>query len=297
MSKRDIIVTLKKRDEQKEDNREFIKGVIASYQGNVTVPDRPNMCYVKELNLDEAGPFPILNIVTAHVENLRVLIGWTAKPPFGQRAIIGIDDADMELGNNGSNFNLPAHANSHLYFDENIKGTDPVSTYQGSLQLLKTIQSSGLVVQVNPLTYVNNDSYVYFPGQLIDLTSYVPVTANKNVFVLLSLRKQTNSIVVTTGLETTIGITPPKVDIPDNNIPSSYILLQTSQTSIDFTTDFIDSRSFLASPTDTSVIPATQVGQVLYSTDGSTFTAQKPLISDDDGTWIANEDGILIIVG
>ena len=40
--------------------------------------------------------------------------------------------------------------------------------------------------------------------------------------------------------------------------------------------------------------PATSEGQVLYSEDGATFTAEQPLTSQDG--WLVNDQGILIIV-
>ncbi len=41
--------------------------------------------------------------------------------------------------------------------------------------------------------------------------------------------------------------------------------------------------------------PATQVGQVLYSTDGSSFSVQLPLASCEG--WLVNDEGILLVVG
>lgn len=41
--------------------------------------------------------------------------------------------------------------------------------------------------------------------------------------------------------------------------------------------------------------PATQVGQVVYSVDGSTFTVQLPLTSRHG--WLVANDGIHIVVG
>jgi hypothetical protein len=40
---------------------------------------------------------------------------------------------------------------------------------------------------------------------------------------------------------------------------------------------------------------ATQVGQVLYSVDGSTFTVELPVTSRHG--WLVNNDGIHIVVG
>lgn len=40
---------------------------------------------------------------------------------------------------------------------------------------------------------------------------------------------------------------------------------------------------------------ASTVGQVLYSTDGSAFTAEKPVTSEDG--WLVNESGLLIVEG
>lgn len=41
--------------------------------------------------------------------------------------------------------------------------------------------------------------------------------------------------------------------------------------------------------------PATAVGQVLFSVDGSTFTVQQPLTSQQG--WLVNNDGILLVSG
>jgi hypothetical protein len=41
--------------------------------------------------------------------------------------------------------------------------------------------------------------------------------------------------------------------------------------------------------------PATQVGQVLYSVDGLTFTVQQPLTSKQG--WLVNNDGELLVCG
>ncbi len=47
---------------------------------------------------------------------------------------------------------------------------------------------------------------------------------------------------------------------------------------------------------DVNEMPAaTDEGQVLYSLDGLTFTAQQPLVSSDG--WLTNDDGILLVVG
>ena len=42
--------------------------------------------------------------------------------------------------------------------------------------------------------------------------------------------------------------------------------------------------------------PATALGQVLISTNGSTFTVQQPAI-DDTGFWFTNDDGVLVVIG
>lgn len=289
---REVKVAFKKATDVKEEKREFIKAVIVSYQGNVTVPGREDYCYVKELNLDEAGPFPVLNITTTHTEGLRVLLGWKAKPPFGERQVVGIDNADGAQSGGGV-FESPAHGWKHQYVSENNIGIDPVLIYQAAIQILKTTFISGLDVQVGKLVYINNRNTVLFPGQAVDLTTYVPSTASRNVSVLLSLNRLTNTITVTQGIETPVGITPPRPKIPVGHIPSAYITLTTSQSVIDFTTDYLDAREFLKIYGDTN-LTATQIGQVLYSVDGTTFTAELPLTNDNG--WMVNDDGLLLVV-
>lgn len=45
--------------------------------------------------------------------------------------------------------------------------------------------------------------------------------------------------------------------------------------------------------------PATGVGEVLFSADGVTFTAQTPLTAPDNGSagWLVNDFGVLLVVG
>ena len=45
-----------------------------------------------------------------------------------------------------------------------------------------------------------------------------------------------------------------------------------------------------------SSVPATQIGQVLFSADGLTFSAFLPVTTPDVG-WIIQDDGIHIVVG
>ena len=48
-------------------------------------------------------------------------------------------------------------------------------------------------------------------------------------------------------------------------------------------------------PGGTGLPPATQVGEVLYSVNGTSFTARLPVTSDEG--WLVNNDGILIVNG
>ena len=41
--------------------------------------------------------------------------------------------------------------------------------------------------------------------------------------------------------------------------------------------------------------PATSLGQVLFSTNGTTFSAQQPLTSSNG--WMVNSNGILLVTG
>lgn len=48
-----------------------------------------------------------------------------------------------------------------------------------------------------------------------------------------------------------------------------------------------------------STPPATGVGQVLFSVDGLTFTAEQPLTGPDNNSagWLVNDLGILLVTG
>jgi hypothetical protein len=44
-----------------------------------------------------------------------------------------------------------------------------------------------------------------------------------------------------------------------------------------------------------AMLPPTEIGQVIYTTDGATWSAELPLTGPYG--WLVNDDGILIVVG
>jgi len=57
---------------------------------------------------------------------------------------------------------------------------------------------------------------------------------------------------------------------------------------------FIDGQAKSLTAGGGAMPPATEIGQVLFSEDGATFTAETPLTSCEG--WLVNNDGILLVV-
>jgi len=72
-------------------------------------------------------------------------------------------------------------------------------------------------------------------------------------------------------------------------------LVRGGQTTINLVSDIIDIRDFIGRGGDVSEFEATEVGQVLYSIDGNTFSAQLPLTNN--AGWMITASGIMMVVG
>lgn len=278
----------------KEPIRRFYRGVIVEYENSIYVPGEPEKVWVQEHNEDAAVPSKVLCRKVTPQAGLRVKIGWVTKPPYGVKEVLEEDLSDLIPGDTPS-FSVPIHGVRHQYVNENNIGTDPVKIYQAAIQPLKSYLASGLIMETYPLVYASNGRYIYFPGQQTNLTSYLPGTSGYSVSVLLSLDRTTNTIAVTSGVEEPSVYDPEKPDIPDGHIPSCFVVLDYGQSVIDITTDYTDARTLLhIEGLQNTAINASQVGQILYSTDGLVFSAQLPMVNGA-GLIVTTSDGIIMV--
>lgn len=229
-------------EKNNEPVRNFTNGKLVSINGSVDVPDRPG--YVWAVEDGDSVPFQVLNLSVQATENLPVVFGRSLKFPY-EREVLKLNPDIVNLpGFNGTDPFLALHAASHQW-PEGEKGNDAVMVYQPALQMLKTVESSGLSVYVSPTVYANGNTRKYFTGATVDVSTYVPSSGYKR-YILISLDPVLGAVDVSIGA--TVGdysaITAPMPSINASYIPSAYILLTGGMSSVS-DSNIIDARLFL----------------------------------------------------
>jgi len=217
---------------------------------NVTsaeVTGRPGYVWVRRYN-DAYGVFQVFNGgVVNPIAGVPVLVELSS----GQHKykVIGIDYG--LAGGNDYDIGTPEdvylkHASTHEW-SNNTPGTDAVSVYVRALIPLKTYPYSGLTVGVAEGRYSYNGKNQFFGNTYISLSNYTPA-AGYTVFVLLSLNPETQALVVTVGDVADAALAPSFPIIPPGYIPSSYVQLSSTTTTV---TEAIitDARVILHAPT------------------------------------------------
>lgn len=269
---------------------------IVEVNGSTSPPNRPNLVWVMEYAQPDHA-FPVFNDRVVPVNGLPVLV--VEDPQHKkQLKIEGIYTGAILEGEeiSAGAFNLPLHAPNHQMPSESSLGIDPVKIYQPALTILKTEGQSTLIVVVGSYIYNNGGTRFELPKQNLDLTTHVPGIGLIR-YVLVYLDLDSNALAILDGVAVlNNGIIPiPLPSIPSNAIPSAYVKLANGQTSITTATHIVDTRDFLGANSVANPYTAEQVGQVLYSTNGITFSSELPLTSSEG--WLVNGEGILLVVG
>jgi hypothetical protein len=284
-----------------EDRRKIYWGTIDSFQGSTTYTALgEHWTWVRIFGRPE-GLTPILNPTALTEEGTRVLIARDPRSPSRWR-IISVDDSYSSETNQipFSQFNVGIHGDSHQVFDESTPGPDPVHVGLPMLMMLKTEgDGATLTVTTHQYSYTINGAYRVSYTQTTDLTSYVPGTVNKIRKVLLYLDRGTNTLQVVAGtIVDDDGITPIPEPAPPIGVDareSAWVTLANGQSTISTAIHIKDARDFLDNGQASGVPTPTEIGQILMYLDGGVAWAT-PVISEDY-TWMANEDGELIVEG
>jgi len=251
----DIHEALSKKKEQNrrfEPRREFVPAFLRSVSGSVAVPGRPGYVWAQEAG-DDGSVFQVLNLATANVDGLAVIIGRSLTPPF-RRGVVGVDTSSLaDLPDYTGEPYLTEHAASHQYPEGN-PGSDPVLVYQPALQPLKCTPYSGWTVAVQGLIYRVAGRVVRFSGGQVDLSSYVPASGQKRA-ALVYLDAETNALQVTAGVAVTDvpSVSAPSPDVPVLAIAAAYVVLTGGAAGVS-AADVIDARSLLPVRDDRRVL-------------------------------------------
>lgn len=283
---RDVQESIQERLDAREIKHKPFLATIQSVHGSVHPSNRPDYVWIAENAQPESRHVVFNNRVTP-VAGLQVWVQQSPNPPH-QLEIAGVYVSAADPGSTIGPLSLPNHAKNHQYPSEAAPGNDPVLIYQPALQPFKTTGNGvDKLVLVQPYIYhVAGVRYV-FAGTGFNLTAYSPSAGNdRRILIYLDLTDHTVKLLLGSQVPTATPSVAPYPDVPANSVPSAYVLLQDGQTAIT-TADHIDDTRDLWGANNVGALQATQIGQIMYSTDGSTFTAQLPLV---------NNDGIMLTV-
>lgn len=273
-------------------------GEIVSFRGSTTYGELGEQwTWVKIFGRQESLT-PMLNPTALREAGTRVLVARDPRPPHSWR-ILGIDTSYSSVTSQTpfSQFNVGIHGGSHQVFDESSLGPDPVYVGQPMLMPLKvTGDGVTLTVTVNEHVYTINGAYRKSYQQGLDLTSYVPGTANKIRRVLIYLDRSTNSLQIVAGtIVDDDGFTPVPEPPPPTGADAreaAWVLLANGQSTVSTATHVKDCRDFLDNGAATGIPTPTTVGDVLMYLDGGVQWVT-PLI-DDEGGWMTDDDSLMI---
>lgn len=237
MSLRDAILSKQATQATFEPRRRVLKATLVSVDGSVAAPARAGYVWCAETG-GEGSVFQALNLATANVAGLAVLVAVNNQPPF--REVTGIDTAIVELPDYAGQSFTTEHGSQHQWPDDSA-GVDPVLVYQPALQLLKAEPAGGMVVSLARLVYHYEGKIKRFLGGTVDLSGLTPA-AGMTASALVYLDAGTNTAAAVAGAAV-YGGTPPDPDIPAGGIPSALTALAYGQTVITVVTD---ARGFLA---------------------------------------------------
>lgn len=172
--------------------------------------------------------------------------------------VAGQDDQSAEkfwggkvVGNGG------AHALAHGYF-----GTDPILLVGRQFVpfLCQANDPADLTVRVHPCIFWNTDgSATAFAGGNLDLSSYVPSSANQQRIVIVARDKTTNTLTAIAGTPKTVASTDvtrvpfsdaeaAAIALGSNHVPSMAVRLYNGQTVINIHDTFLDMRQYYTMP-------------------------------------------------
>ncbi len=146
-------------------------------------------------------------------------------------------------------YNVSKH--SHAVGSGNV---DPVSANRFVPGLVRPFREGGvfgLKVFVEATQYEYQNTLTWFPGRDLDLTSFIPGTANKQAWIVVGIDPTTNLPTAKSDIDysTVATMNPSQLDGFDfaGNVPLGAVVLQNGQTAINTFKDFADLRIFASS--------------------------------------------------
>lgn len=212
-------------------------GVITASGVKLRHPLRSGWLYVRRGVDGELGNTLAYNQGAPVMAHLPVLLRWNR----GRYEIVGVDSSRAPSYGGGSS--VPKHnhrTGSGLEYEQQSKLID-----RGRVKW-----SSGLTVSVGEFRYRKSDgTWETYPGGTLDLTSYVPGTADTHAWVVVGVDPSDNTAKAAAGTPVATGTALDTADIDgilDNAyIPLAAIDVANGDTALSTPGDYVDARGWL----------------------------------------------------
>lgn len=246
---------------------------------SIRVSGKPNYVWVRLAESDERTPVQALNLAQVRIlPDLPVRVRVVNK----RLSIIGYDPTTIDEFFSGAAIETTSP-------DSDI--TSVIATRQILPGLVHAVQVSGvygMTVQIEGFYYTNDitNQKAYFPTTTVDLTSYIPASANQHKYVIVGVDQADNSASVLTGTAKAITVPMLPADIESvtlgNTLALGAVRLVYGMTAINQDYYFVDIRPWV---TQKSEPLATYTPTILtLSTGAVTATQTAHIIAAESGT-------------
>ena len=246
---------------------------------SIRVSGKPNYVWVRMAETDERTPVQALNLAQVRIlPDLPVRVRVVNKT----LSVISYDATTIDEFFSGS----PIETTSP---ESDIAST--IATRQllpGLVHAIQVSGSYGMTVQIEGFYYTNDvtNKKVYFPTTTVDLTSYIPGSANQHKYVIVGVDPATNTEDVVTGTAKSIAVPLTADDIESitlgNTLALCAVRLVYGMTAINKDYYFVDVRPWVSQKSEPLTTYAAST--LTLSSGAVTATQTSHIIAAETGT-------------
>ena len=234
---------LKSRLDRKQNRLDKQHGIMGDASGNLTVAGLDNFVYV---SIGDKA-LPVFNNRVIPQAGVKVWVGYSDEEPTLYQVLSTRSESPSQVNEGGFTGYAPAKRYEWLATNG---GQDPLHVHNRAISFLKigTSATGGMNVNLFRGFIWTGTTFLHISQQDIDLTSFIPVTAGKAAFVLITI-DTTGTVVTTDGADVDIDLLDVDNDIPAPPASTAFICgavrVYNGQTAVQearTNTDFVDLR-------------------------------------------------------
>ena len=234
---------LKSRLDRKQNRLDKQPGIMGDASGNLTVAGLDNFVYV---SIGDKA-LPVFNNRVIPQAGVKVWVGYSDEEPTLYQVLSTRSESPSQVNEGGFTGYAPAKRYEWLATNG---GQDPLHVHNRAISFLKigTSATGGMNVNLFRGFIWTGTTFLHISQQDIDLTSFIPVTAGKAAFVLITI-DTTGTVVTTDGADVDIDLLDVDNDIPAPPASTAFICgavrVYNGQTAVQearTNTDFVDLR-------------------------------------------------------